>query len=298
MSALREAQETMQRVLGYPMVPTYVDEWAEYATPLVLQYARLIDFGVRTEVVLEAAASVDHATDPAVVGPILAPDADPSEIVVTHVSTGDVIYPERIEKSGDFVTIYIPRCRMVLPSLWDNPATGWEYTDLSHFASTVNVSYVWLDTTAPAEVACRTTCTCGDERHPACLYARHKPAGIVEISPYKYDALTDAWVASKWCCAPGFVNLHYLAGAADLPEALRTAQIRLAHTRLPEEPCGCNIVNQLWKNDTNQADFISLNQAQCPFGSSNGAWYAYQQSMLFRSVRMKVANGNPNSKNW
>ena len=54
MSALREAQETMQRVLGYPMVPTYVDEWAEYATPLVLQYARLIDFGVRTEVVCRA----------------------------------------------------------------------------------------------------------------------------------------------------------------------------------------------------------------------------------------------------
>lgn len=292
-SALREAQETMQRVLNYPMVPTYVDEWADYSNPLILKYARLINFGVRTEIQLEAASAVDHSTDPAVVGPILAPDTTISEIQVTHPSTGDVIYPERIEKSGDFITIYIPRCRMVKPALQDNPEFGLEYTDLTNFIETVNVSRVWLDTTAPAEVYCRTQCSCGDEQHPACVYIKNRPVSIVEIAPYRYEALTDTWIRSTWCCNPGYVYLHYLAGVETLPETLKTAQIRLAHTRLPEEPCGCEVVNQLWRRDMNQADFISLNQAQCPFGSTNGAWYAYQQSMLFRALRLQATNGYP-----
>lgn len=84
----------------------------------------------------------------------------------------------------------------------------------------------------------------------------------------------------------GSAGLWYLAG-----EIIPTVQekdmiIRLAHSKMPDEPCGCEVAQRLWKRDRNIPDILTADRLQCPFGINDGAWIAYKWSQSFRKLRM------------
>lgn len=290
MSALAQAQESIENLLNYPLVPKFVEDRQVWGNPVLTKYARIIDFGRPVSYVIESGIAVDYNTEPATIGPFVIPDsAEPTELVVQHLD-GSTVCIESMEVSGNFVTLYIPRCRLVNPDQADNPKEGWDYNDLDNFASTVNVHWHTVDTTVQAKAVFPNACTCTEDQHEACPQIVHQSVGIVDIRPLTWDDAAQRWKVAHWCGQPRFVDLYYRAGLLQPNSTLMNAVVRLAHTKLPAEPCGCEVVNQLWKQDMDRPEFVSFEQARCPFGDSDGAWYAYTQVMARRALRMSVFN--------
>lgn len=287
---LAEAQEELEQIVGYPLAPRwFVDEIPFVGCGVVkARRSKVIAFGIRAETNIAIGTAVNHATDPAVIGPVATTVTDESEIHVFHPGTDVEIDPSAIVIAGGNVTISIPRCRLVVDP--DNPDVGWDYTDTAPggpFEQTVDVKRIYNDDTTQAllvwphrssvnctNAACCVTCT--EYTHEACGYVRDGGGGLVDVLYADRSGATWTPSCSCYCATPEIVRLYYRAGLDPLTKQAEDAIIRLAHAKMPKPPCGCGPLMEMWERDRNVPEVLDAIRLHCPFGLSDGAWVAWQ----------------------
>lgn len=290
---LAEAQGEIEDVLHYPLAPKWIEnEQHDLRCPVVTTWGRVIEAGVRAESVIEAGAIVDHADDPAIVA-VSTSITDVDEIRIYHPGTDAEIHPSAIEIAGGVATIEIPRCRMVAEDVANNPPEGLEYDDPANFESTVDVKRVYNDTSTNATLvgrSCASGCTCGgctETTASACMYVAKPLIGAVIVKEATYSG--SAWVPGSGICRPyNQVRLNYRAGLTRLTYQMEDAIVRLAHAKMPSEPCACDVAKLVWTRDRNTPEILTRERLNSPFGMSDGAWTAYRFAQAKRLVRASV----------
>lgn len=295
---LLEAQDEIENVVGYPLQDRWVvTEQRPYSFPLKARWKEVIEGGVMAETDISSGEAVDHSTDPAVVGPIATTVTDENEIHVYHPGTDLEIHPSQITLSAGSLTIEIPRCRLVTEAAADNEEGGMAYDDLTNFESTVDVKRVYNDPSTHATLvwphACTTTstycgCTCGQYTQAACIYVRNGQLGFVDVLPASYSAGSWSTTCATCCGNPHHVLLNYRAGLTALGYQAEDAVLRLAHAKMPAEPCSCDIMRRVWQRDRNVPDVLTRERLNCPFGLSDGAWVAWKFAQALKIHRGAV----------
>ncbi len=298
---LAEAQEEIEQQTVYPLCVRWFEEDHYFTVPLRTNWGKVIAGGVRALQAIAENTAVDHSTDPAVIGPLGTTVTDTSEVKVYYPSTESdepyEIEPSRMTLAGGLLTIWIPRCRMVHPDYMDNARTGVDYTVLTNFLASVDVMRVYNDTSTNGTLiwphACDNctdcTCpTCSEYTQDACLYVKNGETGAVDLLPGTYA--NGVWTAttsgSGCCCGPAErARVYYMAGMQDVTRQAEDAVIRLAHAKMPEEPCACELVKLLWARDRNVPEVLTRERINCRFGLSDGAWMAWQFAQALRLVR-------------
>lgn len=302
--ALNEAQTLMEGVLGYPLQPTWItgqpEEWEndnyvdvqEFSNPVMLRYGYIINPGIKATTVLQSGAVVNYGVEPATVGPIAVDIDHIKEVKIYYPGTEREITPSRITYSGGNLTVYIPRCRLTAtPNLTD---IGVDFNDLDNFLDTIDIKRIYNDPSTAAVLVsphrCNAACSavgCSEYTQTACMYARDKRLGIVDIVPATYA--NNTWSVATNCSYPyGLVRLNYYAGITNPDYLIKDSIVRLAHARMANEPCGCQVVQALWERDRKAPDVLSRERLNCPFGVSEGAWTAYKVAQTLKLRRMFV----------
>lgn len=296
-NALAEAQQEIEQVTGFPLQPKwFAGEQHQFGpvapglryrkwqiAPVVLtKKTKIIEIGIKAESTISAGETVDNTNDPAVIGPVATTVTDESEIHIFHPGTDVEIDPSSITISGGNVTITVPRCRLVLASLADNPSQGLDYTDLANFESTVDVKRIYNDSSTAATLVHPTRCGCTEDTESGCIYVDDTEIGVVEISRSNGSTCNCR-------CTPEFVRLNYRAGLNNVgdkvEQQVRDMVIRLAHSKMPYEPCGCDLGANMWRRDREIPATLTRERVNCPFGLSNGAWFAWQQANAIKVWR-------------
>lgn len=288
---LAEAQEEIEQWLGFPAAARWIADDEQYFTvPTIARWGKIVEAGVRDTDTISLNETVDHAADPAVVGPIATAVTDIDEIFIYHPGTDIEIIPSSIEVSGGFVIIEIPRCRMVREAFADNDESGISYTTLTNFESLVDVKRVYNDASTNATIVyphggeCCTSCS--GTADDGCMTIVKSEIGEIDILPATY---TDGvWVASSLtcrCCEPTIAKLNYRAGLDPVTSQIEDAIIRLAHSKMPVSPCACDIASRVWERDRKQIEPMTREVRNCRFGSSEGAWMAWQFVQAAKLVR-------------
>lgn len=288
---LGEAQDEIEQQVNYPLHPKwFADERQNYACPVQADWGHIVQAGVRAESNIELGATVDHTSDPAVIGPIATTVTDINEIRVYHPGTDVEIDPSAVTITGGNVTITIPRCRLVRSEFADNPKEGWPYSDLTYFEEEVDVKRVYNDPSVNAELVwpggCGNCEGCTERTQAACMRINHAEAGIFEVRPATYA--NGAWgsPSSSFCCRgrPQIIRLNYKAGWAVTPQQ-EDAIVRLAHSKMPDEFCGCEVFTRLWRRDREVPGVLTRERLNCPFGINTGAWIAWRFAQSFKLYR-------------
>lgn len=309
--ALAEAQQEIETVIGYPLCPTWVagsvedagfdPRWvdAQLLTRngrLTTRYPRLLQTGVRATATIMAGATVNHTTDPATVGPIATTVTDADEVRIYYAGSERRVYPASVTIASGFLTVTIPRVRLVRGDLLNNPAQGLEYDVTNNFVGTVDVKREYNDPSTNA-ILVRPNCTnnncsggCGDCRQTACIYIRDAATGIVDVRPATWDATAGAWSnVTPTVCGPwAIVRLNYQSGLHDLSLQAEQAIVRLAHAKMPQAPCSCSKTDHLWQRDRRVPDVLTRERINCPFGLEAGAWTAYRFARAMAAERASV----------
>lgn len=283
---LRTAQQLLEKELHYKVCPTWVtNEEHLYENPLLSQFDRVIEAGVQAVSDIEAGSAVDHTNDPAVMGPIATTVTDTSEIVVFHPGTMETIEPQTVSISDGQVTIYIPRCRMVPIAAQYGTV---DYSVTADFLQSVDVARVYNDPSINATYRCASGCACGETEHTACMRPANKHIGEWVLSAAVYS--DGAWsAASSVCgCTPRSISLNYKSGLPETTYIMKEAIIRLAHSLMPAAPCGCDVIQRLWKRDRNSPMVVDRERLNCPWGLSDGAWFAWNIAVSNESGWMGV----------
>lgn len=301
---LLEAQEEIENHVGYPLKPRWiVDDDRPYTCPLEARWKKIIEAGVEAEDEIAMGQPVDLTTDPAVVGPIVGVTfTDIGEVRVYHSSGTSFcalnpveIRPSCVTIIGGELTIEIPRCRLVTEAAADNPRTGIDYADDDNFEDTVDVTRLYNDPSTHATLvwphkctsACAAAC-CSEYTQDGCIYIRNGEMGILDVLPAAYSA--GAWVSSSTChrTKPERVRLNYRAGMDPLSFQAEDAILRLAHSKMPNEPCGCAVSQRLWERDRNVPRQLTAERLNNPFGLSDGAWIAWKFAGALKKYSMSV----------
>ncbi len=290
---LREAQEELEREIRYFLAPSWVaDEEHIYRYPLILRWGHIIEAGILSDTVLSAGEVPDYSGDPAIIGPVALGACPASDVHLYHAGTDVEITPSKTTVAGGNITFEVPLCRLVAETYWDNPEDGWDYADSATWrAATVDVRCRTTDPGTQASLlwrsagnACR---SCSGTTRTACVYIRRGELGIVDVTRATYAAGT--WTpASTLCtcgCNPQWVRVSYRAGLQELGRQAEDAIVRLAHSKMPEEPCGCSVTQRLWKRDRNVPQTMTRERVNCPLGMSDGAWIAWRWAQVMRLVR-------------
>lgn len=301
---LAEAQTEIEQITRYPLTPRWiVDEFQYYGFPVHATWCKLIEAGYKDTNVFASSVAVSYATDPAVITSATTV-TDEDEIAVFHPGTEDLIYPSSVSIAAGVVTILIPRARLVKTASQDNTTQGLVYTDVppsatSPFESTVDLARVfnnddieggliWAHRSAASCTCTCTSCcsTCGEYTETACMYIRNPETGAVDLLPAGVSQ--NVWTAdcsTCYCTEPSSVRLNYRAGEQTMTAQIEDAIIRLAHSKMPVAPCSCGVANDYWSRDRKVPDNLSIEQATCRFGNSDGAYWAWKQAQSLKTVR-------------
>lgn len=84
----------------------------------------------------------------------------------------------------------------------------------------------------------------------------------------------------------GSAGLYYLAGEILPTEQQFDMVMRLAHSKMPDEPCGCEIAQSLWKRDRNIPDYLTTERLNNPFGVNDGAMVVHQWVKSIKKLRV------------
>lgn len=283
---LREAQDMIEGVAGYPLSPTWIaDERHDFISPVISKMGTIIASGIQAYEDIELCspfiltAPSTGVLSTVTVGPIATTVTDPGEIHIFYPGEDQEIIPEKITIAGGFVTIRIPRCRLVKYDLQDNSETGLEYSDDDNFETCVDVKRVYTDTSTQAVIiAKRLNCNdrCADVEYTGCQHLTKPELGIMGISMATYSE--GVWIRSclTGCDVPFALKINYFAGLQTLTRQAESAIIRLAHSLMPEAPCGCEDAKRLWSRDRTQPDVLTAERLNCPFGLSDGAWVSWK----------------------
>ena len=305
--ALAEAQQQIENFIGFPLCPTWVvgtiDEepygnfrWVDqqsYSPRMVTRYPRLIAAGIRATQILAQDAMITHGEQVGVVGPIATTAASTSEIRVYYPNSRRRITPSKITLSGGFVTIEIPRFRLVVQDLLNTPVQGILYETMANFLSEVDVERVYNDPSVNAELVrfgCNcTTNGCGECTETGCIYIRNGYIGEIVVRPATWIAEESIWKAKTTCnYRHRLARLHYYCGMQKLDLRMEMAIVKLAHAKLGGPPCTCDRLKAIWEMDNKIPPLMTRERINCPFGLSNGAWDAFVQARNFASVRASI----------
>lgn len=291
---LAEALEEIENILRYPLCPTwFTDEVHQSQYPQLTDWKKVIAGGIRGETTIAAGEGLDYTSEPVGIGPIATTLTDTDEIRVFYPGSDYEIEPSIVQISGGQLTIFIPRCRLVNPDLWDDqPAGGFDYDDLANFTGAVDVRRVYNDTSVQGEIVWphgNGSCpSCSEGVASACLTVKDGEIGEVGILPATYSS--GSWSSSSWSCyscTPEKMRLNYYAGAIPTPLTGENSILRLAHTKMPSQPCaGCDYTRSIWGRDRVIPDLITRERANNPFGLMNGAWIAWRFTQAIRKVRL------------
>jgi hypothetical protein len=124
---------------------------------------------------------------------------------------------------------------------------------------------------------------CADTRKTACIYVRDERLGIIEALPASYTS--GAWARLCVCGEPDWALLNYKSGMQQLTQQAEDTLIRLAHSKMPDEPCGCETSTALWRRDRAVPTVLTRERVNCNFGMSDGAWWAFRQAQAMKIVR-------------
>lgn len=296
--ALLEAQEELENVLNYPMSARwFTSERKPWASSYVTRWGKLLAGGIISDTMLQAGATVDYTTDPAIITVDLG-DCLPGDVHVFLPGTDIEVEISTIGLTpGSTPVTYdiaIPRCRLVDEGYLDNPPEGYDYADVATWGTpTVDVRCITNDPSTQAILISRGCCTtvpCTDVRDTGCIYVKNYDLGFVEVTPAVYAS--GSWLkACTWPCYSEFVELNYYAGLTGLTRQQGDTLIRLAHSKMPTEPCGCDVTQRLWKRDRNIPEILDANRLECPFGMSDGAWIAWKFANTYNLRRGSVMFG-------
>lgn len=287
---LGEAQFEIEQQVNFPLSPRWIEsDEQNYACPVMGDWGYVIEPGVRAEADIELGATVDQTSDPAEVV-VVTTVTDINEIHVYHPGTDIEINPSQITLAGGNATILIPRCRTVKAEFADNPPEGWDYNDLTKFEEEVDVKRVYNDPSTNAVLVwpngCSGCATCTEQTQTACMYVDHAKAGIFQIHPATYS---NGWsrAANTFCCRsrPQKVRLNYRAGLNPTTFQAEDAIIRLAHSKMPSEFCGCEVWQRLWRRDRETPEVLTRERLNVPYGINVGAWIAWRFTLSMRLVR-------------
>lgn len=285
---LREAQDMIEGVAGYPLSPTWIsDEYHNYISPVISKFGTVIAVGIQAEEdisLCEPLFLTSPSTgiiDPVVIGPLATTITDPGEIHLFYPGKSQEIIPLSVEISGGNLTIKIPRCRLVSYNLQDNPPSGLEYSDDNNFETCVDVKRIYTDPSVQAVILAKDICCghtpCNDTEYTACEHLSKPELGIMDIRVATYSngvwSNTDCFAR---CDVPYSIKLNYFAGLTILTKQAESAIIRLAHSLMPDAPCGCDSAKRLWSRDRNEPTVLTAERLNCPFGLNDGAWVAWR----------------------
>jgi len=278
---LQQAEDKRETWLGFYLSPKWVlaeEQDFTFQNPFMLNKKYLVEIGYPTLTAIQMAVPLalgpaDNPIDPVVIT-VTSSDALAREIEVCYPGEMVRIVPSKVTKSGNTITIHIPRCRLVNPAYNDDRDDPISYFDNTYFLTTVDVYRNWADPSKGAQFvwidpSCNTTCAvdCQD----ACAVISGADAydlSIVHAFPAKHMT-TNEWIRSCWKYAysPSSVRFYYRAGMRHLGNEIYT--IRLAHTLMPRPPCSCDVVMQKWEEDN------EVLQQYTPYGSKRGAMEAW-----------------------
>lgn len=293
---LEEAQAEIEQVCNYPLKARWIEaERHDYEDPILLDWRRVIEAGIRATTTISAGEAVSHAADPAVVGPIATTVTDEDEVVVYHPGTTIEINPSDITISGGNLTIEIPRCRMLTEAAYADDS-GVDYADTGiggSFELTVDVVRVYNDNSTEGTLVwphgTSSCASCSGDTDTACVTVLRGLIGEVDFRPASYSG--GSWSAKSWNCYchyPSYVDVYYRAGLTTLTAQARDAIIRLAHAKMPHDPCNIDPPNWLWTRDKEVPRALTRERLNCPFGLSNGAWVAYNFARSMEVVRGSI----------
>lgn len=292
--ALLEAQEEIEVEVGYPLVPKwFTDERLVYRRNLRTRQAEVIAGGVISDTMLAAGEAVDYSADPATVTVTVGTCVE-DDLHLFLPGTDIEVTPSEVAVVAGAATFSIPWARLVAEDYLDNPTDGWDYNDVATWGTgTLDVRCITNDPSTQATLIARHVCTlpcsrtgCSDYRETACIYVENGRLGVVSVE--RADYASGVWTRKCVTRAPQWALLNYQAGLTAVTRQAEDMVIRLAHAKMAEEPCGCEVTQRLWRRDRNVPEILTRERANCPFGMSDGAWIAWRFAQTMKRVRGSV----------
>lgn len=294
---LSEAQSEIEEVISYPLSPIWIaDEVHPLGSKIVTDKTNIIELGV--EVIDDVGvlpAAVVLGTDPATVTIVTALTSTDG-IKVYYPNTEVEISPSDMEITGGNLIITIPWCRLVEYDHRNNPASGLDYADPTIYQATVDVKRHYNDPSEQINVVwphgCNSAClstSCSRYTESACGSILDPVIGEVSFQFATYSG--GVWTTTRRICCGGTpqkIEINYRAGTQELGSIAEMAIVRLAHTKMSGEPCGCDIIKNMWRRDNTIPVVLSVERLECPFGVSNGAWMAWKFAGSIDVDRMSV----------
>lgn len=282
-NALAEAQSLFESVCGYPLCPTWITDFQPCPrNPITTRYSKLITMGKKSTSSIAVSESVSFLTEPAKVGPIATSAASISEVHFYLQGTDREVYPSSVTLAGGFLTAEFPRARLILPTY--DTVIGWvgnRFIDLFNFAGELDIVREIASTAQTASLFNRDL-NCAITTEQLCSRLENPDVGIVRVYRNCFS------IMEPFCCKLPFgVELYYRAGLAKLDQRLLSAIIRLAHTLIPTSICNqCDQIHRLWEADNKIPPVLTKERINCPFGLSDGAWFAYKRATQVKMLRM------------
>ncbi len=277
---LAEAQIEIEQVVNYPLSARWIaSEEHPYRWRSVAKFGKLIEAGTKATDTILAGAVINTATDPGIIGPLATIVTDESEVHIFHPDTDVEIHPSDVSISGGQVTILVPRCRTVREAFADNPAQGLDYADLNNFESDADVRRVYNDPSTQATLNWphgQSCPSCTAATATGCISIIDGRIGALDVMRATFSA--GAWTRSSngacGCVKPDRLFLNYRAGLIQpIDQQVAETVVRLAHAKMPRQPCGCGPIAQMWTDDHDSPDGVTLTS---PFGFGLGAWTAWR----------------------
>jgi len=296
---LQDAQLELEREIGYHIESKWiVAEKHPFRKVITLDKGYLIALGIKAEETIASNISLNMGaslTDPAQrVIPTILTSTD--GITIYYPGTTHEITPSSLAISGGNLTVIIPKCRLPKYSLIENTASGISW-DAANIQSSIDVKRVYNDPTVHASLIwnhiCNVRCAstlCSEYTVSACGMVRDNILGTVEFFPAEY--VSGAWKStngSKTCVGtPEWIKINYVSGLQGIDLHVESTLLRLAHSKLPNEPCGCDISQRMWARDRNIPKLLTRDRLECPFGMSDGAWTAWKFAETIKLYRASV----------
>ena len=117
---------------------------------------------------------------------------------------------------------------------------------------------------------------CTESYDSVCIYLKNPEVGSMYLD-----------YPSGICCRRIYeaVEVNYRAGIQCANRTAEMTLMRLSHSKMPAEPCGCDSVKRLWLRDRDLPAYMTKDRLDCPFGLSNGAWIAYRWALGMALMR-------------
>lgn len=140
----------------------------------------------------------------------------------------------------------------------------------------MEVRRVYNDPATQAIVTHASGCACKQEQLSACIQVRNPETGHIGLYPTGKSA----------CGCRQSMSLNYRAGLSTFDPRTFDMTVRLAHAKMPNQPCGCDIAAALYQRDHLTPEYIAPERLACPFGQADGAWQAFRYA---RSIKVHRA---------